>query len=759
MNDIEEILHAARARGDVALLESEAMNVLDALGINTPERLFVEGEREARLTYTARIPGRRVVVKVISPRFLHKTEVGGVAVVANDHAHVAAVISNMAERLSGQVIAGYSINQFIEHDAALGSELLLGLRWTADFGAVATFGAGGIATEFLASHFKPESNLALLAPGMNDAAIGRALRDVAVARLVVDPLRGQPPRLAIEQLVATVRKFLSLSEFMPSLISECEINPLIVTSGSLVAVDCLVKLAADAESAGDEQIHLSSLRPVHKIKNLLEPRSIAVIGVSDKLNPGHIIVNNLLRAGFDRERIFIVKPNSEAIEGCQCVGDIASLPERVDLMVLSVSAAQTPAIVGEIIEARKAESLIIIPGGLEEKSGSDEMVAEMCAQLAASRHTAWRGPVINGGNCLGIRSLAGRYDTMFIPEYKLPTPKAAASAVAFVSQSGAFAISKMSKLSGLNPKYTITVGNQMDLTVGDYLSYLKDDPDIQLFAVYVEGFRAMDGARFLAAARAIIASHRTVILYRAGRTAAGAQAAASHTAAIAGDYAVTRRLAEAAGVVVADSLADFEDMVRLFARLEDKRVAGLRLGAMSNAGFECVAMADNLGGFTLPPYSENTSARLREIFSRCRIDRMVDAHNPLDLTPMMDDAAYEAAARALMNDVNVDVGIIGCVPLTAALNTLAPAASHREDVYRDDSVALRLARLKDESAKAWVAVVDSGSLYDALADRLEARGVPVFRSADRALRLFNVYCKERLRRGRCGVEAQVASSV
>ena len=107
----------------------------------------------------------------------------------------------------------------------------------------------------------------------------------------------------------------------------------------------------------------------------------------------------------------------------------------------------------------------------------------------------------------------------------------------------------------------------------------------------------------------------------------------------------------------------------------------------------------------------------------------------------------------------IDVGVIGCAPLTAALNTLAPMASHRENVYRDDAVAMRLARVKDETVKAWIVVIDSGSLYDAMAEALEARGVPVFRTADRALKLFQVFCRERLRGGECGEEMKAGASV
>ena len=148
------------------------------------------------------------------------------------------------------------------------------------------------------------------------------------------------------------------------------------------------------------------------------------------------------------------------------------------------------------------------------------------------------------------------------------------SPVALISQSGAFGLAKADRLAGINPKYNITLGNQMDLTVGDYLAYLKDDAEVEVFAVYVEGFAPLDGVKFLKAAEEIVARGKTVVLYRAGRTPAGAKASSSHTASIAGDYAVTRALARHAGVVVAESLADFEDLTRLFTFLLGKKGCG-----------------------------------------------------------------------------------------------------------------------------------------------------------------------------------------
>jgi acyl-CoA synthetase (NDP forming) len=730
----------AAAEGRSALLETEGLALLAALGIGAPAHVFVKNAAEAASVDTSSLGGERVVVKVISPRILHKSDVGGVKIVERRPDAIAAAIADMDARLSGQEIVGFTVSQFLRYDTSIGHELLLGLRWTEDFGPVVTLGAGGIYTEFLADNFKPGREIGIFSPSVTtDREIEQAIGRLAIGRLATGRMRGQAPRIAKAPLVAAVRQFMALaSAFAPHAIAECEINPLVIVDGRLVALDILVKLGT-----GDRPARPA--RPLGKLDRLLEPRSAAIIGVSEKLNPGHIILNNLIREGFDRERIYVVKPGSATVEGCRAVPDIAALPEKVDLFILAISAAQTPQAITDIVEGEKAESIIVIPGGLEEKSGTEVMVGRMRAALDSARASAWKGPLINGGNCLGIRSMPGRYDTMFIPEYKLPVPSGSVSPVAFVSQSGAFAVSRMSKLGQLNPKYAITLGNQMDLTVGDYLAYLKDDTGIEVFAVYVEGFARLDGLHFLRAAREIVASGRSVILYRAGRTAAGAKASASHTASIAGDYTVTRELAQEAGVVVAESLADFEDLVGLFTRLRHKRADGPALGAVSNAGFECVAIADSLGRLELPAFDEATSSRLQEIFRAARIDAVVDVHNPIDLTPMAGDAAYMDVVRTVMESDAIDIGIVGCVPLTIALNTLPAGPGHDNDLAKADGVALRLAKLHDTLDKAFVAVVDAGAVYDPFVSVLDRHGIPTFRTADTAMRLLNVFVAARQR--------------
>jgi hypothetical protein len=117
----------------------------------------------------------------------------------------------------------------------------------------------------------------------------------------------------------------------------------------------------------------------------------------------------------------------------------------------------------------------------------------------------------------------------------------------------------------------------------------------------------------------------------------------------------------------------------------------------------------------------------------------VGINNPLDLTPIMNDELYEEAVRAVLNDPDVDIGLVGCVPLTGALDTLPAAGRHAEDLTSDRSIVSRLGRLRRECRKPWIAVVDAGRMYDPMAAALTGLEIPTFRTADRALRLLSLW--------------------
>lgn len=737
LDAIRAIIAGARAAGRSTLLEPEGLALLGAAGVEVPAWRLVEGEAAVDDGLLAAFPGDRVVVKVVAAAVLHKTEVGGVAIVPRDAGAVRDAMAAMRARLPSPP-DGFTVSAFVPHDAGPGGELLLSLRWTDDMGAVVAVGAGGILTEALAADLRPGAEMAVVSPALTPPSdrdrLARAIAGATAVRLATTPLRGQPPRLAPARLAEAVAQLTALAPLCPGELTELEINPAAVTPDGLVALDVLVTL-------GDGPRPVRAPRPLAKIARLLAPRSIAVVGVSAKGGSGRVILRNILREGFDPDAVTVIKPGADTIDGVRCVPDLASLRGKVDLLVVVLPAAATPGFVAEAVERDLAESLIVIPGGLEEKEGGDVLAARMRAALAAARDTPGGGPVINGGNCLGIRSRPGRYDTLFIPRAKLP-PGSRPAPVALVTGSGAFAITRLSRMAPLDPRYVITIGNQMDLTAGDILAYLADDAEVRVFGVYVEGFMPGDGLRFMQAAARIRASGRRVILYRAGRTAAGATASASHTAAIAGDVTVTRELARAAGVTIADTPAAFDDLLRTFALLDGRPAHGRRLGATSNAGSECVTIADHAGPLELVPFGADTAARLGTILEPAGITSVVDVHNPLDLTPIANAAITAAVARVILEAPETDVGIVGIVPMTDTIETLPPGEGHGEELAREGAIADELAAAWRETAKPWVCVVDAGSLYAPFTDRLAAAGIPVLATADAATRALAAWCDE-----------------
>jgi acyl-CoA synthetase (NDP forming) len=350
---------------------------------------------------------------------------------------------------------------------------------------------------------------------------------------------------------------------------------------------------------------------------------------------------------------------------------------------------------------------------------------------------------------LGIYSKPGKYDTTFVPDYKLPRISGRKTNLVYISQSGAFMISRMSKLPNIEPLYAISIGNQIDLTVSDYLNYFKDDEQAKVFGVYVEGFLAADGLAFAEAACQIVRQEgKMIVLYKAGRTPEGRQATASHTASVAGEYSVAKAICEEAGVIVADSIFDFENYVKNLSFLADKIIRGNRIALISNAGFECVTMADNLKNdqeFVLANLTEKTKIKIAVLMEKLGINRLQDVKNPLDTTPVADDAVFADCVKALMNDENVDCAIVSPVPMTPAMQTLVPSRFHGENVYHPQSIVMRLIDVFHKTEKPFVVNLDAGDIFAPMVDCLEQAGVPTFKRSDVAVKFLRKYINNRLK--------------
>lgn len=731
MKEIEEIFEKAKRENRNFLLEPEGYFILNLLKIETPKYIFLKKKEDLKENDLLKIPSEKIVLKIVSSKILHKSDVGGVLFLEKNYEEILKNISIMDEKFKEK--DGFLICEKISYKKEFGSEILMGVKFSRDFGPVLTIGFGGLDTEFYAKNFKSVSIFSSLLD--EEEFILNNLKFTPLGKKLWGKMRGQKILIEEEILLNYIKKFKEISNYFSPFgkgkfnILEFEVNPFVIDNGKLVALDFLLKFG--------EKSDLFSKKPIQKIKNLLKPETIAVVGVSEKsMNVGRIILNNVLREGFQKDKIFCIKPNINEIDGVKCYPSIKELPTKIDLLVLAVDANQLPDIINEAMDFEKAESMILIPGGFGEKEGTKEKVEGIKEKLKNLREKGKESPVLNGGNCLGIRSLKGKYDTFFIPEYKLPLSNAKPMNFALISQSGAFLVSKMNKLSYLNPIYSISLGNQIDLTISDYFEYLKDDPSIELFAFYIEGFQESDGLKFAKILKEVKEKGKVTIVYKAGRTEEGQKAASGHTASIAGDWLVAKEILEKEGAIFAENIEDFEDLIQIFLFLKEKEVKGPNIGLVSNAGFECVSMADNISGLKLAKLSRRTEEKLKEIFKKIEIDQIVDIHNPLDLTPMTNDSGYSEIIETLMEDENVGLLLIGAVPLTPALNTLEKSEKHREDFRREDSLASQIIKIKEKYKKPFVFVVDGGKEYDPFLYYLKENQIPAFKSAEKAIKNF-----------------------
>ena len=757
------LLEAAESDGRSFLLEPEVYEVLEEAGLPAPRRVFVPAGRAVTRRELESLGAREVVVKVVSPLVVHKSDVGGVAVAKAEARAVNRASAAMLERVVARSrgperkavrasVRGFLVVEKVAFDdVGFGSEILLGARNSKDFGPVLTMGGGGLDVEYMSERLG-EGRAAAIASAhlLDEAAAPGLLEPLAFFGKLAAEFRGRKALVPPGVLVRTLLRFRDLaaafSPFNPDtpfVLEEVEVNPFVVRRGRLVPLDGVCRFSRDKAAP--------AARPAGAVAHLLRPRSIGIIGVSEKMNIGHVILNNILGGGFDPARVVVVKPGLATIEGCRCVPSVEAMPDPVDLFVLTLAADQCLDVMRDLVAFGKARSVILIAAGMGEKEGGASIEDGIRGLLAAGRAGGGITPVVNGGNCLGVASKPGRYDTVFIPEYKLPRPKGPGSALALISQSGAFMICRMSKLPSIEPVYSVSLGNQVDLTASDYLAHLKDDPEVRIFCVYMEGFRPGDGLAFARAVRDITATGRTVLVYKAGRSPEGRSATSSHTASVAGDYGVFRALCGQAGAIVASDLFEFESFMKGLAWLRGREVRGRRVGLISNAGFECVMMADNLkngSGLDLATFAAATRERILEALRPLGIDRLLDIHNPLDMTPVADDAAFSECARAIVEDPGVDCAVVSCVPLTKAMRTLPAGEGHGEDLAAPDGFAERTIGLFRSTDKPMVVNIDAGGLYDPLADHLERAGVPVFRRADEALRFMRVYIERMSRPGR-----------
>jgi len=318
--------------------------------------------------------------------------------------------------------------------------------------------------------------------------------------------------------------------------------------------------------------------PSENIKHLLYPESVAVAGAStspDKF--GYRILFNIINNGYEG-RVYPINPRARNVLGLECFPSVMDIEGKVDLAVVTVPTAGVKQVLYDCIQ-KGVKAVIVITSGFSEVGGQGTAMESEIAQMACEASLALAGP-----NCVGLISTPVHLYSHMMPFYP------SAGTIAIVAQSGSVSdmIASRIKDQGMGVSHLISAGNEAVLHIGDYLDYLADDERVSVVAAYIEGIR--DGCRFLQAAKKVT-SRKPLIVLKSGGTAAGARAALSHTAALAGDDRIIGSLIRQSGAIRVDDLEQLVDAALAFNGQPLPR--GNRVGIIAPGGGFGVMTADS----------------------------------------------------------------------------------------------------------------------------------------------------------------------
>ena len=630
-----------------------------------------------------------------------------------------------------------------------GVDLRIELNNTREFGIVITAGQGGIDAQLDRNNFRKDRASVSASVELTDAAdfLGLFRRTLAYRKMAALAQRDgrRPPDQVLEfcfgLMLGLAREYSAANPQAPFVLRTLELDSVQFNKKPTVGS---ARFEFGAPVAGRLP------RPVHKIDKLIHPQSIGIIGVSaTSMNFGRIILKNLMGSGYPKEKLTILRPGETEIDGVRCVESLKALDHKLDLLIVAVAADAVYGLVDEIIETDAVESVMLIPGSLGETAKSREPAAALAARINAAHGRPDGGPVFLGANCLGVVSHPGGYDSWFIPLERLPKPqKKPERNSVMLSQSGAFMITRLSQNPWLDPRYMLALGNQTDLTHGDMLGFFAERPEIETIGVYIEGFKDGDGLDFAKAVRKAVVSGKQVVVYKSGRTEAGAGGVMGHTASIAGDPVLFESVLRQAGAIVADDFNTFDDLFYIAGALHHKTV-GKRIGAISGAGFEAVGMADSIVSETfaldMGALEDATVKRVEEILAAKRLDALVEVRNPIDINPGADDEAHLLITQAFLDDPNIDAVVVGLDPTAPSIRALESSTLRPGfDLSDPKSTVHLMPPLVERNDKPVIGIVDGGVLYDAMAARLMDQGVCVFCNCGRGTRALVRYVEARL---------------
>jgi len=655
-------------------------SLIEAYGFVLPRHGIASTAQEAA-ALAAHI-GFPVVLKIISPDLLHKVDVGGVELGVASEGQARAAFERILARVERQAPGARIDGIRIEETCTEGIELFIGLEHNPQFGPTIVFGLGGIFAEVMR-----DVTFRVLPIDRTEAL--QMLREIRAHRLL-EGFRGQP--LVSKQLLVNLLLQASrLAMDHEARLASIDLNPILVQAESHHVLDAKAQWT-------EEPRELTVTTPdTTFVEQFFNARSVAVVGAS--ANPaklGYAILHSLVHLGY-RGQVHPIHPKLDAVLGRRTYRSLRDVPTPVDLAVAAIPLSSIPTVLDDCAAAGVHNLVIVSGGGKESGDAGDELEHDILTRARANKVR------VIGPNCIGVFNSRTRLDTFFQIGERMARPPT--GRLAILTQSGTVGASLLESADLLGVSKFVSYGNRIDVDEADLIDYLAEDPDTAVIACYIEGLT--DGRKFLETAQRVTRA-KPIVAYKAGRSPAAAAAAVSHTGFFGGTYGPWRGAFAQSGVIAVDTVEEMFSTAK--ALIMQPPAKGIRVAMVSNGAGPMVQAIDRFdgAGLRLAQLSASTVEQLKASYPPYFVVR-----NPVDVTGSGSAADYATAMDALVRDPEIDI--------------VMPWFVFQDPALGEEIVEI-LARLNATAAKPLLCGAMGGAYTQRLASRIEATGVPVFRT-------------------------------
>jgi 3-hydroxypropionyl-CoA synthetase (ADP-forming) len=665
------------------ITEETSKSILKTYGVQVPPYALVTSADEA--AKEAKKIGFPLVMKVVSPQILHKTDVGGVKVGLDNVNDVKKTFTDMYGRLSkkkGVEVKGILLEKMVPK----GVELIVGIQNDPQFGPIIMCGLGGIMTEVM-----KDVAFRMLPITTSDA---KSMINELKGSKLLKGFRGSEPidlNMVAKMLVQIGKLGVDNADYINSI----DFNPVVVYPKSHFVVDAKIILNSEIKKNS-----ISKAKPSKEnMETFFTPKSVALVGAS--ATPGKIgnsILDSLVNYDF-KGKVYPINPKADKIFGQKCYPSVSAVPGKVDLVVVSVDLSVTPPVLEDCAK-KGVHSVVIVSGGGKELGGERAAYEAEVARLSKKHKIRIIGP-----NCIGMFNAANRLDCAFQGQERMLRSKL--GPVAFFSQSGTMGISMLESADVFGLSKMISFGNRSDVDEADMIWYAANDPQTKVIGLYVEGFG--DGRKFINTAKKVMKeTKKPLVIWKRGRTAAGAKQAASHTGSLGGSNAIIMGAFKQAGIISVDSYQQLVGVLKAIAW--QPAAKGSRVAMTSNGAGPMIGGMDQLErfGLTIGKLSPNLLKKMK-----ARFPPAVPIHsgNPADVGGGATADDYRFVIEQFMEEKNIDIAM--------------PWFVFQDDPL-EETIVDYLADFQKKGKKPLLVGCNGGPYTEKMAKLVEKHNVPVY---------------------------------